>query len=103
MNTKKMREDNDYVYFKTETPGFSCFAITEYITDEKNMQETTGEGKLQETLRNLTNERKEGNLNGSAEKSGLIKDSMGKAKILMAISLPLFMILVEYFILKKRI
>ena len=103
LDTKKTREDNDYVYFKTETPGFSCFAITEYKADEKNTQETAGEGKLQETLRNLTNERKEGNLNGSAEKSGLIKNPMGKAKILMAISLPLFMILVEYFILKKKI
>jgi len=28
---------------------------------------------------------------------------MGKAKILMAISLPLFLIFVEYFVMKKKI
>ncbi|RXA20419.1 PGF-pre-PGF domain-containing protein [Methanosarcina sp. MSH10X1] len=100
--TEKVREDRNYVYFKAETPGFSCFAITEYIVDEKSSQETEGEGKLQETLKNW-NGRKAGNLNGSVEESGLIKNPMGKAKILMAISLPLFMIFVEYFILKKKI
>jgi len=101
--TEKVREDSNYVYLKAETPGFSCFAITEYAADEKITQETTGEGKIQETLRNWNSERKEGNLNGSAEESSLIKNPMGKAKILMAISLPLFLILVEYFILKKKI
>jgi PGF-pre-PGF domain-containing protein len=101
--TEKAREDRDYVYFKTETPGFSCFAITEYTADEKNTQETKGEGSIQETLTNWNSERKESNLNGSAEESGLIKNPMGKAKILMAISLPLFLILVEYFVFKKKI
>ena len=28
--TEKVREDENYVYFKAETPGFSFFAITEY-------------------------------------------------------------------------
>ena len=102
LDTKKVREDRNYVYFRTETTGFSCFAITEYAADEKNKQETKGEGKLQETLRSLGGEA-EANVNGSAEDRGPIKNPMGKAKILMAISLPLFMILVEYFVLKKKI
>jgi|GEM_PF-973155 len=29
LDTKKVGEDNNYVYFKSKTPGFSCFAITE--------------------------------------------------------------------------
>ncbi len=29
LNTKKVGEDNNYVYFKSKTPGFSSFAITE--------------------------------------------------------------------------
>ena len=33
--TDKVREDKNYVYFKTETSGFSCFAITESAADEK--------------------------------------------------------------------
>jgi hypothetical protein len=42
--------------------------------------------------------------NGSAEKKdGETKNPMGKAKIFMAISLPLFLILVEYFVMKKKI
>ncbi|MGB9941011.1 CARDB domain-containing protein [Methanosarcina sp.] len=101
--TEKVSEDSNYVYLKAETPGFSCFAITEYTADEKITQETTGEGNIKETLRTWNSERKESNLNGSAEESSLLKNPMGKAKILMAISLPLFMILVEYFILKKKI
>ena len=92
--TDKVREDKNYVYFKTETSGFSCFAITESAADEKNNPET---------LKNRDGESKMSILNGSAEGSGLIKNPMGMAKILMAISLPLFMILVEYFVLKKKI
>src|SRR5665647_1561561 len=30
LHTEKIREDNNYVYFKAEVSGFSCFAITEY-------------------------------------------------------------------------
>ncbi len=30
LNTEKVREDENYVYFKAETPGYSSFAITEY-------------------------------------------------------------------------
>ncbi len=101
--TEKVKEDRNYVYFKTETPGFSCFAITEYTADEKSLQEMKGEEKIEGTLKNWNNEEKKDNLNGSAEEGGLIKNPMGKAKVVMAISLPLFMILVEYFIVKKKI
>jgi PGF-pre-PGF domain-containing protein len=100
---KLLKEDNKYLYFTAETPEFSFFAITENTAGEKNIQGTKGEGSIQETLINWNSEVKESNLNGSAKESGLIKNPMGKAKILMAISLPLFMILVEYFILKKKI
>ena len=35
--TEKVGEDNNYAYFKSKTPGFSSFAITEYIGElDKN-------------------------------------------------------------------
>jgi len=101
--TEKVREDSNYIYFRTETPGFSCFAITEYIIDENGLQEMKEEGKIEGTLRDWNSEKKESGLNGSSEEGGLIKNPMGKAKVIMAISLPLFMILVEYFIVRKKI
>lgn len=101
LDTEKVKEDKNYVYFKSETPGFSCFAITKY-TDDKNVSETSG---LEEegVLINLDDEAKTDVHNGSSEKSSKIKNPMGKAKILMAISLPLFLILVEYFVMRKKI
>jgi PGF-pre-PGF domain-containing protein len=99
--TEKVKEDQNYVYFKSKTPGFSCFAITEYNVDEKNRPEASGQGEIQETLRDWENEVKTNILNESAERDG--KNPMRKAKIIMAISLPLFLILVEYFVLKKKI
>lgn len=101
LNTEKVKEDENYVYFKSETPGFSCFAITKY-TDDKNVSETSGQGE-EGVLINLDGEAKTDVHNVSSEKSSKIKNPMGKAKILMAISLPLFLILVEYFVMRKKI
>jgi len=99
LSTEKEREDKDYVYFRAKTIAFSCFAISEYTGEEGTVE--TGEG-MQETLRSW--EDGKAILNSSAEKEGgITKNPMGVAKVLLAISLPLFMILVEYFVLKKKI
>ncbi|WP_440945716.1 CARDB domain-containing protein [Methanosarcina sp. T3] len=99
LSTEKTGEDKDYVYFKAKTTAFSCFAISEYTGEEGAVEE--GEG-IQETLRGW--EDGKAILNSSAEKEGgITKNPMGAAKVLLAISLPLFMILVEYFVLKKKI
>ena len=96
LSTEKTGEDKEYVYFRAKTPAYSCFAISEYTGEESD------EG-LQETLRNWNGEGK-AIMNSSAEKEGgIVKKPMGTAKILLAISLPLFMIIAEYFVLKKKI
>ncbi|WP_052728876.1 CARDB domain-containing protein [Methanosarcina barkeri] len=102
LNTEKVKEDTNYVYFKSKTPGFSCFAITSNSIDGENVSVASGlaEGKV---LRNWNGETNTSTFNGSAETDGKIKNPMGKAKILMAISLPLFLIFVEYFVMKKKI
>ncbi|MDI9394061.1 MAG: CARDB domain-containing protein [Euryarchaeota archaeon] len=103
LRTEKTDEDDDYSYFRAETPSYSCFAISEYTGEERIVEESSDERGIQETLRSWEGEGK-AILNSSAEReAGVIKKPMGKAKILLAISLPLFMILVEYFILKKKI
>ncbi len=103
LDTEKVKEDTDYVYFKSKTPGFSCFAITSYSTDKKTISGSSGLAEEEEVLKNWYGETNTSTFNGSAETDGTIKNPMGKAKILMAISLPLFLILVEYFVMKKKI
>ena len=102
LDTEKVKEDTNYVYFKSKTPGFSCFAITSYSTDRKQVSGSSGLAE-EEVLRNWNGETNTSTLNRSAETDGTIKNPMGKAKILMAISLPLFLIFVEYFVMKKKI
>ena len=47
--TEKVGEDNNYVYFKSGTPGFSCFAITEYTgKEDENYTEKTDENYTEE-------------------------------------------------------
>ena len=100
LHTEKVREDDNYVYFKAETPGYSSFAITEYSGQEEK-EEIRGAEKIQEML--LGDEGK-ATLNGSAGKgNSRIKNPMGVARILITISLPLFMIVVGYCMLKKKI
>jgi PGF-pre-PGF domain-containing protein len=101
--TKKVREDKNYVYFKSETSGFSCFAITKYTADEENKPQARGQGKIKETSGILGDGEKTGIFEGNTDVGGIIKNPMGKAKIFMAISLPLFLIFVEFFVLKKKI
>ncbi len=100
LHTEKVREDENYVYFKAETPSYSSFAITEYSGQEEK-KEIRGAEKIQEML--LGDEGK-ATLNGSAGKgNSRIKNPMGIARILITISLPLFMIVVGYCMLKKKI
>ncbi|WP_292388799.1 PGF-pre-PGF domain-containing protein, partial [Methanosarcina sp. UBA5] len=99
--TEKIGEDKNYIYFKSETPGYSFFAITEY-TGQK-ITKISGAENIQETLKNLGSEGRAA-LYGNAEKgNGKIKNPMGAARIFMAISLPLFMLIVGYCISKKKI
>ena len=101
LSTKKTGEDKNYVYFRAKTTAYSCFAISEYTGEEGTV--SGDEEGIEETLRSWDGEGK-AIMNSSAEKeSGITKNPMGVAKILLAISLPLFMILVEYFVLKKKI
>jgi len=102
LTTEKVKEDTSYVYFKSKTPGFSCFAITGYSAEGKNILE--GNGLVEdEVLRNLSGEINKSAVNESAKTDNKTKNPMGKAKIVLAISLPLFLILVEYFVMKKKI
>jgi PGF-pre-PGF domain-containing protein len=99
--TEKVKEDASYVYFKSKTPGFSCFAITSY-SEEKNVLE--GNGLAEEgVLRDWNGETNKSAVNGSAKTDDKTKNPLRKAKIILAISLPLFLILVEYFVMKKKI
>lgn len=101
LSTKKTGEDKDYVYFKAKTTAYSCFAISEYTGEEGTVE--GDEDGIQETLRGWDGEGK-AILDSSAEREGdAEKKPMGMAKILLAISLPLFMIIAEYFVLKKKI
>ncbi len=103
LEAQKTGEDKDYVYFKAKTPAYSSFAITENTEQEESKKAIVGTENTKGTSLNLEG-KGQTNTNGSAEKeeSGM-KKPMGMAKILMAISLPLFLILAEYFILKKKI
>lgn len=101
LNTEKTSEDNEYVYYRAKITAFSCFAISEYMGEEGTV--FSDEEGMQNTLRGWEGEGV-AILNSSAEREGGIKKGpMSVAKILFAISLPLFMILVQYFVLKKKI
>jgi PGF-pre-PGF domain-containing protein len=86
LDTEKVGEDEDYIYFESNTPGYSFFAITEieYDAEENEIQ-------LQKNLRNL----------GGQNSIG--KNPMKVAKIFIAVSLPLFVLLVGYATLNKKI
>ncbi|HPS28597.1 MAG TPA: hypothetical protein PLX10_02060, partial [Candidatus Paceibacterota bacterium] len=73
-----------------------------YSTDTEKIVGGSGLAE-EEVLRDWNGETNTSTFNGSAETNGMIKNPMGKAKIFMAISLPLFLILVEYFVMKKKI
>jgi clumping factor A len=91
LSTEKVGEDKNYVYFKAKTPGYSFFAITEYTEQNGNSNGIPAEDKITETLKNL----------GAG--NSIIKYPMRAARIIMTISLPLFMIIAGYCVLKKKI
>jgi len=86
LDTEKTGEDEKYVYFESQTPGYSFFAITEYNAEEEKQTQ------LQKTLRTLT-----GKDNGMAE------EPMKMAKMFIALALPLFMVIAGYGVLKRKI
>jgi len=96
--TKKVGEDNNYSYFTSTTPGFSFFAIT-YL-GEANKNNTQIESKLQNTIGSLVGA---GNALNKRGNNSEAEEAKGAAKVLMAIALPLFLILVGYLVLKKKI
>ncbi|AKB56453.1 MULTISPECIES: PGF-pre-PGF domain-containing protein [Methanosarcina] len=102
LDTEKVTEDKNYVYFKSKTSGFSCFAITNYSVDGENVS-IASEQAEEDALIKLDGEAKTSIHNESSEKDSETNDLMGKAKIFLAISLPLFLILIEYFVMKKKI
>jgi len=94
--TKKVGEDNNYSYFTSTAPGFSFFAIT--CPEEENKNNTQIEAKLQGTTKSLVGS---GNALNKSENNR--QALMGAAKILMAISLPMFLIFIGYLVVKKKI
>jgi len=103
LRTEKVREDKNYVYFKAEVSGFSCFAITEYTGNKENIKEVSIAEKLQDTLRILGGKGNAITIGSEKKGNSKIENPMGLAKILMAISLPLFMVIIGYLVLKKKI
>jgi PGF-pre-PGF domain-containing protein len=95
--TEKVGEDDKSIYFKSETPGYSSFAITENRERTKENGAQFG-AKLKNTVKNLEIAGKT-TVNGSTNSQAL----MGAAKILIAISLPVFLIFIGYLVVKKRI
>jgi PGF-pre-PGF domain-containing protein len=103
LETEKMGENGQYIYFKATTPGFSPFAITEYTGEEEETIEYP-EGELKGVPSSLGEFGEDGVVNGSAEieENAEEKKPVGMKKVLIAISLPIFMILVQFLVLKKR-
>ncbi|HII02849.1 TPA: PGF-pre-PGF domain-containing protein [Methanosarcinaceae archaeon] len=103
LETEKMGENEQYIYFKAKTPGFSPFAITEYTGEEEETIEDP-EGELKGVPSSLGGLGEDGVVNGSAEieENAEEKKPVGMKKVLVAISLPIFMILVQFLVLKKR-
>jgi PGF-pre-PGF domain-containing protein len=96
LNTTKVGEDNNYSYFTATVSSYSFFAIT-------NMEGAGNktEVKLQDTMSGGLESAEEA-LNGS-ENNSRAEEAKGAAKVMMAIALPIFLILVGYLVLKKKI
>jgi hypothetical protein len=105
--TVKVGEDNNYVYYKAAVTGFSFFAITEYAVDWKEEMKIPMDDEMQgiPNLRNSGELLLGGNLGENTVEKGtsIIKNPMGKAKALLAISLPLFIIAAGYGLWKRKI
>ena len=103
LETQKTGEDKDYLYFKAKTPAYSSFTITENTEHEENKKAIEGTENTKGTSLNLEGKGKTNTNSSTGKEESGVKKPMGIAKTLMAISLPLFLILAEYFILKKKI
>jgi clumping factor A len=99
--TKKVGEDNNYSYFTSMVPGFSFFAIT--YAGEVDKNGTQVGSKLQDPLKNLEEIGNALNKSGNTSKAGNADKAKEASKVLMAIALPIFLILVGYLVLKKKI
>jgi PGF-pre-PGF domain-containing protein len=93
LNTEKVGEDDNYVYFKSETPSYSMFAITE------NTGETDKNGiQIDSKLPNIGKR-----AIGKNETNFNAQEVRNTAKKLMAFALPAFLICVGYLVIKKKI
>jgi PGF-pre-PGF domain-containing protein len=101
--TEKVGEDTNYIYFRSEVSAFSCFAITEYAGQKESKKEISIAEQLQEALISLGNKGDPITIGSAKKGNSRIENPMGLAKILMAISLPLFIGIAGYCILKKKI
>jgi FOG: PKD repeat len=97
LSTVLSGEDNDYLYFTAETPGFSSFAIssTEKSTRSVELFQTKNEENKALNESNLSEGEKQENTNSDIEKEE--KDTPGSGVSFTAIAL-----LTSYVILSKR-
>jgi PGF-pre-PGF domain-containing protein len=100
LETEKIGEDEIYIYFKAKTPGYSSFAITEFTPEDAKRAEIEGTGQIQRALQSLSDNKV---LHANMQRQVLSQKAMKTAKIIMALSLPLFMLAVGYCIFKKKI
>jgi clumping factor A len=91
ISTKKVGEDENYVYFEAETPGYSCFAITDSTGQSGDENKTLVEQEITKTLKTL------------GANNSMIQNPMRAGRIVMSVSFPLFMIIAGYFVVKKKI
>ena len=71
--------------------------------NKENIKEVSIAEKLQDTLRILGDKGNAIMIGSEKKGNSKIENPMGLAKILMAISLPLFMVIIGYLVLKKKI
>lgn len=90
--TEKVGEDNYYSYFRSKTPSYSFFAIT--YTGKISKNGSGIDSKLPSIGNKVT-------VNGESKID--VQSIRDKAKILMAVALPAFLILVGYLVIKKKI
>lgn len=99
--TKKIGEDDNYSYFTSTVPGYSFFAITENTGETDKNRAQIGV-KLEDTFLGSLGSTGNVALNKSENKSKAA-EAKGAAKILMAITLPVFLLFVGYLVVKKKI
>jgi clumping factor A len=91
LSTKKVGEDDNYVYFEAETPGYSCFAITDYTGQSGEENKTLVEQEITKTLKTL------------GANNSMLQNPMRAGRIVMSVSFPMFLAIAGYFVLKRKI